>query len=454
MTEQSETTDLHQFLFVDTNVFLHFQFFRDVDWCGECGAKAVTLVLAPVILDELDDKKREGSRRDKSRAQAVLRAIGGLDLAKGPAVLRPGVSVEALDDEPDDNCFAQHRLRPRNGDDRLIASALSFQAVNPEAQVSILSDDTGLGIRGPRRNVKVRAPAEHLRLPDEPDDTERALQEMRRENQVLKSAAPKLRLRFVDGAHLELETAIVGPWQPEQRRQAQAQWRERYPHVSGAAGRITLPGGQTLDFGGIHQAFAQRSAADAAERNEEIDEAFGRLDAYLESWPELINSFRRCIEVRLVLENDGNAFANDVHLTLTTSAPGAWRDELPEINRPPAPPRERDSFDFARPYIRDLDIPTLAHRDAPIDGPNIDDDAAETEFTVRRVKHSVPCELPMVYFQFSTDADVASFTIDYKLVAANLPEPQEGTLNVRIALGPLQSPPPPDKAFEIFGDDD
>jgi hypothetical protein len=53
----------------------------------------------------------------------------------------------------------------------------------------------------------------------------------------------------------------------------------------------------------------------------------------------------------------------------------------------------------------------------------------------------VPCALPKVYFQFESDADVGSFTINYSLVAANIREWREGKLNVKITLRDLPSPP-------------
>jgi hypothetical protein len=456
MTEETQSAEDHLFVFVDTNVFLHFTFFRDVDWCAELNAPTVTLVLAPVVLDELDDKKRDGTRRDRERAKTVLRALADLSLVAGPATLRLGVTVEALDEEPDDAFFAQHRLRPRNGDDRLLATALSFQARHPDARVVILSDDTGLGIRGPRRNVSVVAPDDHLRLPDEPDDAQRELEVMRRENAALKNAAPKLRVGFQDGAHLELTTALAAPWEPAQRHALLDQWRKKHPRVSGTADRIALPGGQTIDLSGFHYMLGGRSAADAATRKKEIEGAFKRYETYLESWPAKVNAVRRCIEIRVVLENDGSAFAHDVHLTLRTDAPGIWREGLPKIKRPPEPPRERGPYDFlAPPHIPNIDFPTLADRDAPIDGPNIrEDDASDVEYTVRRVKHHVPCELPVVYFQFAGDADIASFTINYKLVAANIPKPQEGRLNVRITLEAPGEPPTPETVFAQADEDD
>ena len=39
------------FAFIDTNVLLHYRFFRDVDWVAALDEPEVVLVLAPVVLD-------------------------------------------------------------------------------------------------------------------------------------------------------------------------------------------------------------------------------------------------------------------------------------------------------------------------------------------------------------------------------------------------------------------
>ena len=48
------------FAFIDTNVLLHYRFFRDVDWAAALDEPEVVLVLAPVVLSELDDHKWSG----------------------------------------------------------------------------------------------------------------------------------------------------------------------------------------------------------------------------------------------------------------------------------------------------------------------------------------------------------------------------------------------------------
>jgi hypothetical protein len=213
-----------------------------------------------------------------------------------------------------------------------------------------------------------------------------------------------------------------------------------------------MPGGGHLNLELLRSLPGFISAEDARQHNQAVEDYFSRYSAYLDGWPAMANGRRRCIGLELVLGNEGTAPADDVHLVLWTPAKGIWREELPKFEPPPAMPRARSSYElFAAPYLPDVDLSGLRHRDDPIDGPNIDENnPAEAQYSVVRVKHHVPCALPKVYFQFASDEDLASFAVQYRLVAANVREPYEGCLNVRLT----REPPAPSSPDELFADDD
>ena len=83
------------FVFPDTNIFLHLKFFDEVDWPAQLGADNVTLVLTQAVVGELDEKKWSGTRREKARAQKVLKRLDALDLSTMAVPLRQGVSIMA-----------------------------------------------------------------------------------------------------------------------------------------------------------------------------------------------------------------------------------------------------------------------------------------------------------------------------------------------------------------------
>ena len=184
------------FAFIDTNILLHYQFFRDVKWAKELRAEEATLVFAPVVVEELDKRQWAGARRERMRAKKVLKALKDLGLSATPVAMRPDVKIMALDEEPADDLFARHRLQPRVSDDRLLASVLAFREVQGGAEILVLTADTGLSIKAPTRQVVVVEPDERLQRDDEPDETERKLETARRELAALRSVAPSLRLRY------------------------------------------------------------------------------------------------------------------------------------------------------------------------------------------------------------------------------------------------------------------
>ena len=449
------------FVFPDTNIFLHFQFFDEVDWSAHLGVDTVTLVLTQAVLSELDEKKWSGTRREKARAQKLLKRLDALDLSTTPVGLRQGVSVMALDSEPENELFAQHRLSAQIVDDRLVAAVLEFKnAVND--RVVILSDDTGLRIKAKGRRLDVLDPPESLRSEEEPDETERELAKTKRELAEARSAVPELRLSFeAGGDHIQLDWRPVADFDPAELSQLLREWRERHPRVSGQ-GDVRLPNGTVISaslFAGVQ---GYRSAEDAATRNAQIERVFAEYEAYLRAWPETLNAFGRTIQFQLVLENDGTGPAEDVDVRLTTDAPGAWHEERPEVASPPAVPRERGRFDFLysdvlRPKMPDIHLPDLRRYDEPIDGPNIsndDDSPAEVHWTVKRAKHLVPVALPAVYFQFNSTAEVSSFNVKVRLLAANMRKPRTSSLHVEIVVGERRKPPSPHMVNDAAPEED
>ena len=316
MPQNGKSMDAPAFALTDTNVFIHYEFFRNVDWAAELGARPVTLVLPSVVLEELDKRKWAGTRREKERAKAVLRTLKELGLSTTPVEIRPGVSVMALDDEPDDAFMAQHRLQPRAADDRLLASAIAFKSSRPDARVLVLTGDTGLSIKAPTRQMEVKMPGDHLDLPDEPDETEKALETARRELAAAKNAAPKLRVTFEGGDPLELEMRLALPLDPAMRQQLLADWRDQHLLAQGTPDSFVMPGGERFDMSILKGVPGYLLQEDADERNAAIEKYFVQYRHYLDAWPSLVNSYRRCVEIRLVLQNDGNAPADDVHLEL------------------------------------------------------------------------------------------------------------------------------------------
>jgi hypothetical protein len=441
---------MHAFVFIDTNVPLHHRSFDEVDWPREFGVDSVTLVFAPVTLAELDDKKWSGGRRERARAKAVLKKLDALQVSSTPVKVRDGVNAIALDAEPADALFAQHRLSTKSQDDRLLASFIEFRQAHPSDRVLILAADTGLGAKARSRQIELVAPAEHLELPDEPDDVERERDKYRRELAELKSAAPDLRLTFGDDKyHTHYSLRSFSDYDAAAMERLLGEWRSRHPHISTTFPPVmeAISGISLKSLAGFPGVVTED---DAAKHNAAIDAYYKQYQDFLKTWPGAVRGVARIVTLEFVLENSGTAPADDVDVQISTDAAGVWLRKMPKLPRAPSVPKARSPFDIPNisalalqpSYLRDH---LLSRADANEDGPNISGDGGNqvVQYGIRRVKHHVPCALPKVYFQFGSDAQIRSFAANVRIVAANIRNPETMSLHVEVERGAAVVPKAP-----------
>jgi hypothetical protein len=406
----------------------------------------VCLVFAPVVLAELDRHKWSGSRREKTRAKAVLKALDELSLSTEPVVVRPGVTALAIASEPVDGLFAGHRLQPAVQDDRLLASLLGFREAHGTGdRVVLLSADGGLRVKARARQIEVVVPDDALAIEDEPDDIERQLAAVTREL-AARSAVPELRLTIDGDTHVDGEVRLATAFGAGTLRRLLEEWRSRYPHVSAMRDTIQMPGGHLVSAASLMGYPGFYSEKDAAKHNAPIDEVFKNYEQFLSDWPSLINQYRRTIAFKFVLENSGTAPADDVHVQLWTEAEGNWLRKRHALPRPPMMPKPYNPFDTRLDYGL-LHSPAfnmgLQAPDRNMHGPAItNDDRQRVEYWTKRVTHHVPCAFSRVHFQFRSDEAVRSFSINYRLVAANIREPITRALHIKLSVTEGEAPAP------------
>ena len=78
---------------MDTNAFLHYRLFNQVDWSEVVGSSAVRLVVPLRVIDELDLKKAARRSELRGRARTILRHLEG-HLESGE--VRPGVRLDVV----------------------------------------------------------------------------------------------------------------------------------------------------------------------------------------------------------------------------------------------------------------------------------------------------------------------------------------------------------------------
>lgn len=188
--------------YIDTNCFIHLRDLKDLPWSDLLeDASEIELVVAPVVIDELDRLKtnREGKRR-RDRSRAALDLLEAASIEPGHVVpLKIGPKSLTLrllqgrridwDRWPD--------LDPARADDQLVASALDDDY---EGQVVLVSFDRGPLIRARMSGLKAFASPASWQLPDEADEETREVARLRRELIAAQATRPTLVCTF---AHMD-----------------------------------------------------------------------------------------------------------------------------------------------------------------------------------------------------------------------------------------------------------
>ena len=145
----------HVAIVPDTNVFAHYRMFDQIPWPELTKSASVRVVVALLVLDELDDLSYK-ARAAGQRAKDALRALAKLRSdarPEAPVDIQRGVTLQVLPDPPG-------HVRQANNDDELL-TRIDYLATVVGNRVSLATGDYGMQVRAGARGIAC------IRLPDE-----------------------------------------------------------------------------------------------------------------------------------------------------------------------------------------------------------------------------------------------------------------------------------------------
>lgn len=435
-------------IFVDTNIFLHYQPIEDIPWKDILDVEEAVICVAPIVVEELDDKK-DSHRLSKirERARKALQLIES-SVGKDDLWVREGVDLQCMG-EPGIS-FSEYGLRSDKPDDNLIASVLSLDPETRETAV-LITGDTGPRIKAGRLDLQ------RMSLPEE-YKAESALSEIEKENRRLQQKIDRLENRLPDldlvfegdQKHCEFRVSEYDPPTEEAIEARMEEIKEQYPKkeyqpIEKPDNAETV--GEILKSMEASMAPLSRPSKQQIEGyNDRLDDFYEEYRKYLETQEVIKDVKGRMITLDVVIANTGSAPAEDIDVFM--HFPDGFRlfsdETLPEmdIDEPQSPKEPTGGFPNIGAGLagmtdpaRHVQTPTVASP-GNVSSPNIEEtNSYDVDFGVRKLKHNMRASCGPFYVIFDSVEDASSFSIGYRINTADLPDDTEGELHVSVQEG-------------------
>jgi hypothetical protein len=429
-------------VFLDTMIYLHYRAVEEIRWTDVVNADEVIIVVPRVTIGELDKHKdQHPSSTIRNRARKRLQKIEEW-AESGPAPLREHVTVQVDSRAPQCDYGALNLDRSR-ADDVLIASMIQYREENPGADLLLITQDTTPRLTARSHGIRAMALPDEFVLGQELDPLEKENRELKRQLDRYQSAAPKLAFGFVSegepASHLRVK--LIAPpenqeeWITERVQRIREKYPKRQPTQERSSGLAAL------------SAFSHLIPSEEYKRyNQELERFYTKYEEYLRrAWGGMLMQ-RLSVELRFELWNNGSAPAEniDFHLHFPDGfVLDRYREGMFDYHDAPKPPRVprtqmqmlADSAAMMRTPYQPPVIPDFssALRQGPpnLSAPDIEHgDSYNVQWEMRLLKHKQTVELHPLVVTFHTYEEAASFGVEYRVHAANVLDPLEGTLHV------------------------
>ncbi len=445
---------MHKIIFLDTNIFLHYQPFTQINWLEIVNAKTATIVIPPVTIRELNKHKDSHPRfQIKKRAGDTIQKLSELLDIGTTARISDNVSVLFEDRDPTID-FVAHQLNFNIQDDHLIASILLNKQERIGDYIVLITSDLGLALvsKAGRQGINTQKMPVNFRIPEEPDPSESKVRQLEQQIRELNSRTPNLSLVYENG---EQHAAFKLP-QPRSLEQTEInlkinELKVKYPKRSKAGENdqtnqsISIP--ESLSRIAAMSLMGAIPEEEIARYNEEVENYLSGYASFILRKNDYENLKRRTISLDLALANDGTSPAEDIDIYLHFPD-GFLLSEEDELPKPPAPPKQpvepmTQMQQLARSMQYNQMVPLSSYFNSAsnvspvlpenVSGPSIKrTNSYEVQVHVQKIKHNLQLPLDPLFVTFDSYKTASSFNIDYRILAANIPREVTGSMHIII----------------------
>lgn len=417
------------YLFVDTNILLHFKAFDEIKWKDFIESE-FQIVIAPVILYELDKHKYNNNPKISKRSKGIVsKILLHIDNRSYP--------ISILQQRPPLEILKNYQLNADHQDDLLMASIIHFsQSISDDDKCFLVTDDTFASIRSVSLGIISIALDESLRLAEGLDEQAKLIESLKKENQQLKERIPKIDLYGPDRTKLlEYEVQTQIKTLKELKEDKLNEIRITYPFMD-------LIEMDAYKNPSILMKFQQLTVIGNETRkryNKELDEFYTEYEEYVEEKYKQAVKFYQSLTLNLILYNEGTSPGENIDVWMHLPDGFTVVDKLASSPVEPKPPyKPKHDFDFGG---HPISLPMGIDRD--IFFPKIDavdpnrltirkTNSYEVQCNCKLLKHNMQYKINPIFIQYDSFVDMKSFSIDYILNISNVPHQISGKINVKI----------------------
>jgi len=437
---------------IDTNTYLHYQFFTEIKWLEILTTDEAVLLLPMQIICELDDKKFNGAdEKIRNRANQVVKRL--YSIITNSTETPSEFCIQTLS-EPQDFNWSDAGLSNTSNDDKIIASIMSFQKEHSDNNVVLVTSDMGLKLKCFNK-IKTIALDDDLKV--KKDDKEIRLT---RELEKLRNALPKLNMCFQETGNkaMAFEVKPISPLNEEKLSQKiyDKEIALKYvptplPQAQGGSKEQKEETNPFAELVKLSSVINSNMAAIFAPKKEEIEEYDRELKKYLTAYrSHWLESYKCYIQkqltysVNLKISNVGTTIAS--HIDIALHFPDGFEImqecDLPELPDAPTPPRKPGNYRQNFDLLSGIPIlPRNPHTFPSLITKQINDPTITIKKTnsydvavhIPSLNHHSDYVIDTFYIVFKSIDEIKPFRIDYKIIAGNVPNPVVGKLNVKFS---------------------
>ena len=298
-------------IFVDTNIFLHYTPIKDIDWVKLIDTSCCKLLIAPIVIDELDKYKEDNSNKGK-RARNSLKLFESF-ISSGADTIRDSVHLKLIHNKPIEKTYSENGLNFNEQDHRLFASMIEYRIENPNDSILICTNDIGPRLRAKQFGFKSLVLKEEYKLKSIESPEEKKIRQLEKELSQVKSQLPKLAITFGENkSYYNFHVLSEFENKDDFLSREYDLIKNKYPYLKNEYPDLN----SNLYHSFLYETMNKHS--------DEIIKAYNNdLDEYLENYKEYLSYvFRikeeesRTVDLKLFLINSGNAPALDIFLKL------------------------------------------------------------------------------------------------------------------------------------------